>query len=810
MSRFRWNDLFARKTRPARSRHRTVRPAVEPLEERTLLTAGTQGVLDPTFGPNGNGLVTTNFSAAGQAMAIDPESGKIVVAGYARVNGRDEFAVARYNGDGSLDTSFNSGGEVLTDFTSLLGPGDAHARTVAIQADGKIVVGGDANFDFVLARYNPNGTLDNSFGNQGRVFVNFSSVIPGFGASGIEALAVQPDGKIVAAGDVSDTSNQVLDFALARFSPQGVPDTSFGLNSNGVVVTNVSEALFLGRHDSAARALVLQGDGKIVAAGYGSDGFKNDFAVARYNPNGSLDGTFNTNGVELTSFGNGNPEGNDVANAVAVSGTDIIAAGLATPDANTGAERFAVARYTANGQLDASFNGTGKVTTQIGTSAYGKALVLQADGKVVVGGESLVADPNVPGAQHNDFALARYNVDGSPDTTFNPGPGVPLPGTVTTSFGPNSVDEVYGLALQADGKVVAAGLASDTSGLAFALARYQAAPVTVTLSGPSAVVEGQAATFTLTRSDSSGPASVTVTTSDGTARAGTDYVPLTQTVMLQNGQASATVTVTTLDDGSQPFDPTRTVNLTLSSPSGVALGNPSSPAVLQIQESAAPASLQFGQASFSVGENGGSISIPVMRTGDTSGAASVTVAVTGGSATAGRDFQIANPTVSFAPGQAQASVQVTILNDGTFDGNETVNLALTNPVNANVGFGGGTSVLTINETNPHTSPAEGQSLSALTLGLQYAAAHYQHHPASAQAFAAYLDAWNAWAWASQAAQTHSAQAWQYACIYAQLAFTASSQEYAATLDPDAWTAWAWDVNGFLWGLQAYSATLPNG
>jgi hypothetical protein len=252
---------------------------------------------------------------------------------------------------------------------------------------------------------------------------------------------------------------------------------------------------------------------------------------------------------------------------------------------------------------------------------------------------------------------------------------------------------------------------------------------------------------------------------------------------------------------------TDTITVTVSGPGPVPA--PAAEVTATVTAPAPPPTVQFGQASFVGGENGGSVSIPVTRSGDTSGAASVTVAVTGGSASPGRDLQIANPMVQFATGQTQASVQVTILNDGTLDGNETVNLALTAPSGVALGAQA-TTVLTINETNLHTSPAEGEAASALSLGLQYAASHYQKYPGSQYAWTAYLDSYNASLWANYAVATHSALAWQYACIYAQLAYTAASQEYALTGDPDAWTEWAWEVTGFLWGLQAYSATLPNG
>jgi uncharacterized delta-60 repeat protein len=510
---------------------------------------------------------------------------------------------------------------------------------------------------------------------------------------------VQADGKIVAAGQAFDPVHQVEDFALARFNANGNVDAGFGRNSSGLVITNVSDTGRFGLHNSVARALVLQSDRKLVAAGYASDGVKDDFAVARYNRDGSLDGTFNTTGAVLTSFGPA-PEGNDVANAVAVSGNDIIAAGLARPDAATGTTRFAVARYTATGQLDTTFAGTGKVTTQVGSNDYIKAVAIQADGKIVAGGETAVPDPNAPGVTHFDFGLARYNGDGSLDPTFNP--GGPLPGVVSTSFGPNSVDEVDGLALQADGKIVAAGLATDTNGLAFALARYQAAPVTVTLSSPTSVTEGGTATITITRSNLDGAASVTFSTSDGTAHAGTDYSPVMQTVQFLPGQATATVTVATHDDN-LPGDSARTLNVALSNPSGLALADPSA-AVITITEPEALSTVQFAQPAEAVPEaNGTTVSIPITRSGDSSSAAAVTVSVAGGTATPGRDFLIANPVVQFAPGQTQASVMVTILNDGAFDGNETVSLALTAPSGVVLGAQS-TSTLTINETNPPPPP----------------------------------------------------------------------------------------------------------
>jgi uncharacterized delta-60 repeat protein len=340
---------------------------------------------------------------------------------------------------------------------------------------------GDANQghdDFALARYNLNGTLDTSFGLNGRVVIDFTSVL-GLGGAAINCLVLQGDGKIVVAGSAFDRSIGLDDFAVARFNADGNPDTTFGPNNNGLVATNIMAAASRGLGDSSANALVLQNDGKIVVAGSSVDPVKGleEFALARYTVAGRLDGTFNTSGVVLTDFGAGNFEFGGSASAVALSGNEIVAAGFAAPDRSTGGERFALARYTAFGQLDTSFGGTGKVTTQINDFDEAKAVAVQSDGKIVAAGfsEDAVAIA---------FAAARYNPDGSLDSTF--GPAGPLPGVATTSFfQPPDHDEASAVALQPDGKIVAVGFAIEPNGdSAFAVTCYLAATGTVQLSTP--------------------------------------------------------------------------------------------------------------------------------------------------------------------------------------------------------------------------------------------------------------------------------------------------------------------------------------
>src|SRR5215471_1271543 len=277
------------------------------------LTAG----LDPAFGAAGKVSLSLGPGAPGnggraEALAIQPD-GKIVVAGFAWQTGTSiDFAVTRFNQDGSLDQSFGTGGRVATDFFGM----EDEAQAVAIQPDGKIVVAGRAaiaaatggvlDFDFALARYNHDGTLDTGFGSGGKVTTHF-----GDGRNIGQAVLLQPDGHIVVAGGAPGV-NGGLDFALARYSSTGTLDPSFG--AGGMVRTD-----FMGDND-VALALALQPDGKLIAAGEAA-GDKSiigtplgtDFALARYNANGSLDTTFGVGGKVTTDF----LGANDVAASVA-------------------------------------------------------------------------------------------------------------------------------------------------------------------------------------------------------------------------------------------------------------------------------------------------------------------------------------------------------------------------------------------------------------------------------------------------------------------------------------------------------------
>jgi uncharacterized delta-60 repeat protein len=408
----------------------------------TLVRYNANGSLDTSF--DTDGIILTDFSLSNEharALVLQTD-GRIVAAGYKGEGSGDDFALVRYNTDGSLDTSFDTDGKVVTDlgYPTTSGTGD-----VATQADGKVVVAGYSsngfNDDFAVLRYNADGTRDSSFGTGGKALTDISGFIQGERA---RAIAIQPDGKIIAAGETT-LSVTGSDFALVRYNADGSRDNSF--NDDGIVTTDFTTNSF-----DFANAVTIQPDGKIVAAGVVSVNANFDFAIARYNPDGSLDTTFDGDGKVTTSFS----ANSDAAYAVVIQPDGkIVAAGnqSSNPD-------FILARYNTDGSLDTSFDGDGRVTTDImGTNDGAVALALQTNGKIVAAGGAY------NGANY-DFALVRYNTDGSLDTSFD------TDGKVTTNV--LNGDSASGVVIQADGRIVVAGNSFGGSGNDASLARYNA------------------------------------------------------------------------------------------------------------------------------------------------------------------------------------------------------------------------------------------------------------------------------------------------------------------------------------------------
>jgi uncharacterized delta-60 repeat protein len=328
-----------------------------------------QGQLDDSFGTNGKVVtnITPSYDEYPGALLIQND-GKIIVSGYA-LNGPSSnanFNLIRYTKDGKLDKSFGFDGKMTTDFSNSQDIGIG----AALQKNGKIVVVGylyptSGTFDenFAVARYNSNGILDNSFGGgTGKVTTDFGS-----SADNAVAVAIQEDGKIVVGGYGSD--GIVSGFALARYDTSGNLDPTF--SSDGKVINNIGNQI---------AALQIDKNGKIVAAGYYYNGTNNVFEVARYNSDGSLDGTFGSGGVSVADFGN---HANPSSIKLVPDGINykILVAGTfygSNPD-------FALAQFKSDGSLDLAFGSNGKMKTDFGGSNdYGNSILVLNDGKILV------------------------------------------------------------------------------------------------------------------------------------------------------------------------------------------------------------------------------------------------------------------------------------------------------------------------------------------------------------------------------------------------------------------------------------------
>ncbi len=410
----------------------------------------TPGSFDTSF--SSDGRATTSFSSgadSGQAVAIQSD-GKLVVAGYSN---ESNFAVARYNTDGTLDTSFGNDGKA----TTSIGSNASKGLDVQVQPDGKIVVAGHSNNgtneDFALVRYNADGTLDTSFGEiaSGQTRSGKLTTALGTKDDAIEGIVLQPDGKILVAGWSHDGSSNehANDVAIVRYTSKGDLDTTFDEDGKVVIDFSVGNT----NKNELLLDIDLLPDSKIVAAG----SVNGDFLAMRFNNNGNLDTTFGTGGKTITDIG-----GYDVANSVAVqSDGKVILAGR-------GQQKFILVRYTVDGTLDDSFGSDGIVTTDLSVGDdFVNDVVVQPDGRIIATGH--VGNDNVTPPS---FGLVRYNANGSLDTTFRGD------GYFTHQFA-NRGSSADSIALQPDGKIVVSGSFGEGHNNDFALARYNNAPVPV-------------------------------------------------------------------------------------------------------------------------------------------------------------------------------------------------------------------------------------------------------------------------------------------------------------------------------------------
>jgi len=656
------------------------KPGVEALEERALLTAG---ILDPTFGTGG--LVNTNFSYTDtNSLAVQP-NGQIVVAGVSDTTG--VFSVARFNPDGSLDASFGNNGVV--DSPSFAPGSTDRAIALALQPDGRIVVGGDttaggSQSNFGLERLNADGSLDTSFGNDGHVIIDFSG-----GNDLLSGIAIDSLGRIVAAG-LSDTH-----FAVARVLSDGTQDSDF--DGNGEITFDFAATITGGKVTGSTdgiNAIAIQPNGAIVVAGFTNLlpnlqalGNTNNFALARFNAlDGTLDSSFGSGGlVDMNFLGadtnNTAFDAGDTANSLTfLSSGDIAVAGVT--HFGGGGQNFGLAMFTSGGQLDRTFNVDGLVETDFSTNftsgnlghpdvqdvAY--SVAVQPDGKLLLAGFSTRNG-------NSNFALTRYNTDGTLDQNFG------IHGEVVTAFTLTSHDQAANLVLQPNGQILAAGTSDQGSGPKFAMARYSAIQAgDLEFSSPSYTIakNGGVATIIVTRTGGSdGTVTVNYTTSDATAKAGTDYTATSGTLSFAPGQTSQSFTVPILDNGI--FNPTnKAFNIALSSPTGGGtLGIPNV-GVVTITNTDTPSDLQFSASAYSIAENGGSVTITVTRTGPNDNTVTVNYSTSDGTAVAGTNYTPTSGTLTFTPGQLSQTFAVPVRDDGVFQLTDlTLNVNLSSP-----------------------------------------------------------------------------------------------------------------------------------
>ena len=399
------------------------------------------GYLDHTFSDDGKVLTNVAGDDTGEAVAVQADR-KVVVAG--TTHGGTDIALVRYDTGGALDPSFDGDGIVITDLS-----GDDAAFAVAIQADGKIVVGGftDDGVSAALLRYDTDGTLDTTFGDGDGV----ATISAGTGAVFV-GIAIQSDDSIVAAGMGNFTGFFGGDALVARFDPSGVPDASFG-GGDGITTTKIGFGGFVGD-------VGLQSDGAIVVVGASLSITGNEnMAVLRFGSTGTLDTTFGGDGIVKTDATAGPDSGSAVA---LLSDGSIVAIGT------SGYEYGLLVGYNDDGTLNTGFGTDGIVQTELGGYGGGFAAgTRQSDDRIVaVGDGTAVNSDGSPG-----ILTARYTSTGQLDPTFG------RDGTVFTSFGIGPFGgpqtSPAGVAIAPGGKIVVAGTNTDDAGASdIAAVRY--------------------------------------------------------------------------------------------------------------------------------------------------------------------------------------------------------------------------------------------------------------------------------------------------------------------------------------------------
>lgn len=342
-------------------------------------------------------------------------NGNMIMAGYGTISNTPNFLLSRFNTNGSLDTSFGTNGIVTTSIGTR-----AEAGCIVLQSSGNSIVAGFAivnnSTQFAVARYTTTGALDSSFGNAGTGIVTQAI---GAGCA-INACVLQTDGSIIVAGNC--VMNGQPQIALMRFTSNGLVDTTFG--TKGIVTLSVSGG------PCACQAVVIQTNGLIVVGGSAVVNSVTQMVMARFNTNGTLDTTFGTSGIVTSAQGS-----RSVINALSLDASgNIVAVGFS--DSN-----MISARFSSSGSLDTSFGTAGVTITTVGTTTRANSVVIDSSSAIVVAGYS---DTNL--------LLARFTSAGILDSSF-----------ATNGIALNIVQgqaQANDVLLQTNGEILAVGVSS--------------------------------------------------------------------------------------------------------------------------------------------------------------------------------------------------------------------------------------------------------------------------------------------------------------------------------------------------------------
>jgi uncharacterized delta-60 repeat protein len=508
---------------------------VDPLLAVARVT--TDGALDTTF--NGTGTFfkrlqgsSVELGAGVARQAIGANAGKLVVVGSTDAGSQSDVALVRYTTGGALDTSFSDDGKATGDDS---GRNDA-PNDVAVQPDDKIVVVG-TNYGTsgrpraTVMRFNANSGLDSTFGTGG-----ISYVEQGSNANEWNAVALQPDGKIVVGGTVSSSAAN-WDLMLARYTTSGARDTSFA--SNGLFVAS------LGSGVDEIEAVAVQDDGKILAGGYTYVGQKQQFALLRFFNNGTLDSNFGGgDGQVITEIGSGQFPRNEITGiAVQADGRIVVGGNGNDGDGNTN-NVVRLVRYLPNGDLDTTFGTGGIVTTNLASDRFDRVagIALQRDEKIVVFGHSQQVF-----VSRDDYLIARYNWDdGSLDTTYGSNnQGYTLLAATLGS------DQAAGGLLYPDGSAAIGGTTGNSD---LGAARFKGDPAPVAPGAPSLAPASDTGSSNSDRITNDNTPTIKGTCNTGeTAILRIDGSTGTPSRSLCRNAAYATTAATALADGNHSF-----------------------------------------------------------------------------------------------------------------------------------------------------------------------------------------------------------------------------------------------------------------